>query len=207
MVIHTWGLMSNPANEWEAIRQRSDSSGFALRHVLLYAAIPVICGYIGTTRVGWRIGAGVPIRLEPESALLISILYYLVLIVGVFSVAYMIFWMANTYGAKQPFARAFVLAAFVPTPLFLIGLMQLYPVLWLNLVIGLPALALTVILLYTGIPVMMEISEERGFLFSSAVLAVGLVLLVALLAATVILWGFGLEPTFVSDLALALTAR
>jgi hypothetical protein len=43
---------------------------------------------------------------------------------------------------------------------------------WLNFVLGLPALAYMVYLLYTGVPVMMEIFEERGFLFSSAVLAV-----------------------------------
>jgi hypothetical protein len=46
------------------------------------------------------------------------------------------------------------------------------------------------------VPIMMGISEDRGFLFSSAVLAVGLVAFVALLATTAILWGMGLEPQF-----------
>lgn len=62
------------------------------------------------------------------------------------------------------------------------------------MILGLPALAYTVFLLYTGLPIMMGISEDRGFLFSSAVLAVGLVTLVALLAITAILWGSGLGP-------------
>jgi hypothetical protein len=44
---------------------------------------------------------------------------------------------------------------------------------------------------------MMEIPEERGFLFSSAVLAVGLVALVSVLAATAMLWGSGFAPQFV----------
>ena len=74
--------------------------------------------------------------------------------------------------------------------------MELYPVLWLNMVLGIPALAYTVYLLYTGVPIMMGISEERGFLFSSAVLGVGLIAFVALLAITAILWGMGLEPRF-----------
>ena len=65
-----------------------------------------------------------------------------------------------------------------------------------GMVVGIPALAYTVYLLYTGVPIMMGISEERGFLFSSAVLAVGLVAFVALLAITALLWGMGLEPTF-----------
>jgi hypothetical protein len=66
--------------------------------------------------------------------------------------------------------------------------------LWLNLVIGIPILGYTVYLFYAGVPIMMEIPKERGFLFSSAVVAFGLVALVALLAVTVILWGMGFEP-------------
>jgi hypothetical protein len=46
------------------------------------------------------------------------------------------------------------------------------------------------------VPIVMGISAERGFLFSSAVLAVGLVALVGLLASTVVLWSYGLGPSF-----------
>ena len=45
---------------------------------------------------------------------------------------------------------------------------------------------------------MMDIPPEKGFLFASAVLAVGLVALVGLLASTVVLWSFGLGPAFIS---------
>ena len=45
---------------------------------------------------------------------------------------------------------------------------------------------------------MMGVPKERGFLFASAVLAVGLVMLVGVLAATVILWGAGIGPVFAS---------
>ena len=44
---------------------------------------------------------------------------------------------------------------------------------------------------------MMEIPPERGFLFASAILGLGLVALVAFLAGTAILWDFGLSPEFV----------
>ena len=47
-----------------------------------------------------------------------------------------------------------------------------------------------------GLPIMMQIPVERGFLYSSAVLAVGLVALVAMLAMTALLWGMGLQPVF-----------
>jgi len=160
------------------------------------AAIPPICGFIGTAFIGWRIGVGPPVKLTVGSALMIAVLYYFALLVAVASIGALINWMGKTYEAEQPLSRSIVLASYTATPLFLIGIFQLYPILWLNMILGLPALAYSVYLLYTGVPIMMDVSTERGFLFSSAVLAVGLVTLVALLVATVILWGFGFEPAF-----------
>jgi len=42
----------------------------------------------------------------------------------------------------------------------------------------------------------MNIQPERGFLFASAVVAVALVSIVALMSATAILWDFGAEPVY-----------
>ncbi len=192
---HVWGLFVNPKREWESIRDDKCTIGkcYAI-HVLILAAIPAISGFIGTTQFGWHIGAGDPVKLTVESAGIIAVLYYLAMIVGVYAIGWMIHWMAGTYGADTTLAQCVVLAAYTATPLFLIGIMELYPVLWVNMVVGIVALAYTVYLLYSGVPIMMGISEDRGFLFSSAVLAVGLVAFVALLAVTAILWGMGLEP-------------
>ena len=196
---HVWGLLSHPADEWKVIRKEGcPIGGCYILHIMLLAAIPPVCGYFGTTRIGWQIGAREAVRLTHESALTIAILYYLVLLVGVLTVGALIHWMGQTYGSKKPVSQSIALAGYTATPLFLVGIMQLYPLLWLNLIVGLPALAYTIFLLFSGVPVMMGISKERGFLFSSAVLAVGLVMLVGLLAASVILWGIGVGPAFVS---------
>jgi len=194
---HIWGLFVNPKREWVSIRDDECTLGkcYAV-HVMFLAAIPAISGFIGTTQFGWQIGAGDPVKLTLESAGMISILYYFAMLVGVFAIGWMIHWMGKTYDADVPLSQCVVLAAYTATPLFLIGVMELYPVLWLNMVVGIVALAYTVYLLYSGVPIMMGISEDRGFLFSSAVLAVGLVAFVALLAVTAILWGMGLEPQF-----------
>jgi hypothetical protein len=194
---HVWGLLSNPVGEWKVIRKEGCPIGRCyVFHIMLLAAIAPVCGYFGTTRVGWQIGAREAIKLTANSAWTIAVLYYLVMLVGVFTLGALIHWMRQTYGAKQPIEHSMALAGYSATPLFLVGVMQLYPALWLNLIIGLPALAYTVFLLFTGVPIMMGISKERGFLFSSAVLAVGLVMLVGLLAASVILWSLGAGPAF-----------
>lgn len=176
MVIkHVIGLFTCPVEEWQAIRLEHETLGTALRHAASLALIPAVCAFSGTTVYGWQIGSGDPVRLTIESASRMALLYYLVLVAAVYSLGWMIRWMGETYGSKQPLSQCVVLAAYVPTPLFLVGFLQVYPALWLNLVAELPALAYSVSLLYTGVSVLMQISPERGFLFSSAILAVGLV--------------------------------
>lgn len=198
MIAHILGLFIHPTDEWRAIKDARMTLAQAMTCVLVLAAIPVVCGFIGTTQFGWQIGTSATVRLSTSSASVIAVLYYIVIITAVLSVGWMIHWMGATYGAAQSLTQCIVLAAFIPVPLFLVGVFQLAPILWLNLIVNLPALAYTVFLLYLGIPVFMEIPAERGFLFASAVLAVGLVGLVGMLAVTVILWGIGVAPVFVS---------
>jgi hypothetical protein len=194
---HIVGLFTDPVRQWEKIRdQQKSEDGGSVGHIFLLAAIPAISGYIGTTQVGWRIGVGEPIRITGDSAFAIAIIYYIALLVGVFSIGWVIHLLGKAYEVEKPLSLCIALAAYAATPLFLIGLMQVYPVLWLNMLIGLPALAYTVYLLYSGLSIMMEIPPEKGFLYSSAVLAVGLIALVSLLAMTALLWGMGLQPVF-----------
>src|SRR5690606_41763686 len=72
----------------------------------------------------------------------------------------------------------------------------LYPNLWLAMLVGTAAVAYTAYLLYVGLPTFMGIHPDEGFLFASSVLAVGLVVLVAMLAASVVIWGMGIGPVY-----------
>ena len=195
--VQVFKLFTNPKAGWTSIHAgRYSVLGCLLGHTLIFALIPAIAGYIGTAEVGWQIAGGEVTKLTKASAAKIAVLYYFAMVVAVGSVSWVIHWMGRTYGAAQPHSQCIVLASYTATPLFLVGALQAYPVLWLNLVAGLPALAMTTYIFYTGVPIMMEIPEERGFLFSSAVLAFGLVALVAMLAVTALLWGSGFAPAF-----------
>ena len=199
MIHHVWGLFTHPDEEWQEIRGEEESiSHMYLTHVLILAAIPVICAYFGTTRVGWAIGDGAPVMLTEASALQMTILTYIAMLAGVGVMGAFVHWMARTCDANPSMTQSVVFAAYCATPLFIAGISALYPSLWLAMIVGTAAICYTVYLLYIGIPTFMNIPSDEGFMFSSSVLAVGLVVLVAMIAASVILWGFGVGPVYTS---------
>lgn len=194
---HVIGLFSSPEKEWHIIRKNleNNSCPYVLL-VFVLAMLPPVCGYIGTTQFGWKIGTADPVKLTQSSALTIAIAYYFAIVVGIFVVGYAIQWMGKTYVKNVELSESVALAAFVAVPLLLVGVFEIYPVLWVNFLIGLVALAYSVYLLYSGLPILMDIPKEKGFLYASAILGFGLVALVGLLVVTALMWGVGLEPSF-----------
>jgi len=194
---HIWGLYAHPKEEWQTIEKRHESLAYSLIHILVVALIPAICSYFATAHIGWSIGAGDLIKLPENAALLMSIAMYAGLVVGVFGLAYLIQWMAVTFDAKPDFTQCLELAAYTATPLLMVGLTALYPVLWFMTLAGLAALSYSVYLLYSGVPIMMNIPEEKGFIYASSVVTCGLVLLVTLMAASAIMFGMGFGSDYI----------
>jgi hypothetical protein len=194
---HIIGLFTNPVNQWHSIRKEleNDSCQYT-KLVFLMALIPPLSGLIGTTQFGWKIGAAEPVKLTMSSALTISIGYYFAIVLGIFIMGYVIKWMGQTYVKSVRLSESVALAVFVSMPLVLVGIFEIYPILWVNFLIGLMALGYSVFLLYTGLPIIMDIPKEKGFLYSTAILGFGMVALVGMLVVTALLWGVGLEPSF-----------
>lgn len=193
---HIWGLYAHPKEEWHTIEKRHESLMYSMAHILFVALIPSVCGYYAAAHLGWRIGTAEPIRLTQESSMFIAVAMYFALIGGVIALAYLIHWMAKTFDATPNFTQSLELAAYTATPLLMVGITALYPVLWFVVIAGLAALAYSVYLLYAGVPIMMHIPEEKGFIYSSSVVTCGLVLLVCILAATAMFWTMGLGPIY-----------
>lgn len=190
-------LLVNPAKGWEQVKQEGLSIKQCYgRYVVPLSLISAVSAFIGTSLVGWRVGYDDTVTLTTASALKLSVLTFIAMLVVVYVLARTIHWMASTYDAHRPLEDCFLLAAFSAVPLYLVGITLLYPVPWFIYLVGLPALGYSVALLYTGVPIMMDVNKEKGFLFSSAILALGLVALVGLIVVTVSLWGFGVGPSF-----------
>ncbi len=193
---HIWGLYTHPKEEWHHIDKSRETITSSLSHILLVALIPTVCMFYATAYLGWSIGVGEPIKLTVQSALTISIATYFALVAGVFCLALLANWMSQTFGAEKNFTHSLELAAYTATPLFMVGFSALYPELWFIMSVGFVGLAWAIYLLYSGVPILMHIPEEQGFIYSSSLVTVGLVLLVAIMASTVMLWSYGMGPSF-----------
>ena len=142
---HVWGLFSHPNREMQVINSENETvSHHYTHHVLLMAAIPVICAFIGTTQIGWNFGDGTVLKLSLFTGLVLAVLFYAVMLAGVAIMGRVIWWMARSYPQRPSLTHCMVFAGYVATPLFLSGLVALYPLVWLCAFVG------TVALFYTG---------------------------------------------------------
>ena len=197
MIQYTFGLLVKPVSQWKTIKELPESSfNTLLLYPWMLAIIPAVAWYYGTTDVGWAVGDGEVIRLTKESARTICILFYMTQVICLCVIGYFIHWMSDTYGAKSTITKGIIIASLAATPMFLFGAVGFHPVMWLDMLIGIVAACWAIYLLYLGIPIVMDIPEERGFLFSSAVMGVAMVILICLMVGTVILWDFGAAPAF-----------
>lgn len=196
---HAFGLFTHPDDEWASIRKEHETpTRVYVAYVLLLAAIGPVCAYFSTAHFGWNVGERT-LKLTAMSALQLSVLTYLAMLVGVFALGYAVNWMARTYGAREEHnaANGIALAAYSCTPLFLAGFALLYPVPWFNALVFLGAACYGAWLLYDGLPIVMQIPKERAIMYAGALLAVALVILVSTRVGSVLLWSYGFGPTFI----------
>ncbi len=194
--INGWRLLFTGKAGWNAVA--ADAPGLAkvlLLHTIPFSLIPCLCWYVGVTQFGWQV-AGDPVRLTAESAAPLIAMFYLACVFGVLFLGFMVHWMSTTYGDEASLTDGVVLISYTATPFFVAGFIGLYPILWLDLVIGTGVAFYCIYLLYTGVTPLMKVAEERSFLYASAVFAVALVSFVGLLTATVLLWDFGATPEY-----------
>ncbi|WP_404402160.1 YIP1 family protein [Idiomarina seosinensis] len=195
---HIWGLYAHPMAEWKTIDEKRESIINSVTHILFVAILPCIAAYYASAHAGWSVGTRESIFLTQSSGLVLGVAMYVGILLGTFALAYLVYWMAKTFGAQPSFTQSLELSAYAATPVIMSGVAAFYPELWFVALVFLAGVAYSVYLLYAGIPVVMHIPEERGFLYASSVVTAGLVLMVILMAATAILWTNGFGPQFMS---------
>ena len=191
---HLWGIYAHPKEEWHVIERRHESFRFSLSHILIISLIPALMAYFSSVYFGWSIGVGDRIHLSQREGLILSAGLYFGLAGGVFALAYMIQWMSKTFDSNPTYTQALEISAYAATPLFMVALAGFYPELWFIMIVGLAGLAYSVYLLYTGVPIVMHIPEEEGFVYASSVVTVGLIFLVVTMVGSVIVGSWLFHP-------------
>ena len=71
------------------------------KFLIWFAVLPPLFAYIGGLRNGWDLGAANPLVLNESELQVVSLLYFLVLLVAFVSTAFVSQWMSETYGARH----------------------------------------------------------------------------------------------------------
>lgn len=169
-------------------------SGILFRHSLWLLLLPPLFALVGGYTFGWRIGATEPLTLPLPTLVLISIAYFLTLFFGFVTTAFVSRWMAATYGANSELGLHVAIVTIVGEPLALASVSHIFPDVFFNVIVLIPAAIWSMYLLYTGLPVALEIPPERGVLMASSLVGWLLVAMVSLLGLTVALWATGYGP-------------
>ena len=189
-------LLLRPAGVFEELSDtRPDPHIVFFRYLIWFAVLPPLFAYIGAANFGWRIGAAEPLYLPGGDLVIISIIYFFVLLFGFVSTALVAQWMAATYGARDSMGIHFALVVIVAAPLVAGSVVHLFPHIFINVIALIPILMWSMYLLYRGLPVVLKISPERGMLMASALIGYLLVAAVSILGISVALWGRGIGPS------------
>jgi hypothetical protein len=175
------GILLQPKSEWPAIEGEPGDAGYLLsNYVAIVAAIPAVCTFIGTSIIGaggFRLGLGLGIVR--------AIVVYVLSLVGVFVVAYIIDFLAGTFGARKNLDNAMRVSAYAPTAAWVAGVFNIIPALAFLGILGLYSLYL----LYTGIVALMRPPADKAVVYTIAVIVCAIIVWVIIFGITALLFG------------------
>ena len=139
-----------------------DSLAVFFKQLIWLALAPPVFAFVGASIFGWRLGAAQPLYLPSDALTLISIAYFFTLLFGFVSTAFVGRWMAPTFGARDAFGTHLALVGIVAAPMVAGSICHLFPHVFINLLVFIPALIWSMYLLYKGLPIILETGPERG---------------------------------------------
>jgi len=152
--LRAYAIVADPAAAWRKIEvEPADAAYLLTRYVALLALIPAVCGLIGACVIGVVVpGTGI-VRLPTIDGWFGAVFGFVTSCAIVFVLGVVIHFLAPAFGGARDFDKAFKLAVYSYTPVWLTGIFLLLPglrfllflgfygayILWL----GLPPLAKT----------------------------------------------------------------
>jgi Yip1 domain len=170
-------IILTPQTEWPVIdREPGDVAYIFTNYVAILAAIPAICGFIGTSIVGVSLPGLGTVRMPVTAGLLNAIISYLLTFAIVYVVALITDALAPTFSARKNFESALKVVAYSFTPFWLAGIFMLIPALRFLAILGLYGLYL----LWLGLPVLMKSPKDKALGYTGAVVVCAIILMIVL---------------------------
>jgi len=150
-------IILTPSVEWEVIeREQYEIKDLYTNYVMILAAIPAVAGFIGFSIVplgGFLSKYGIPI----PAGIAHMVLDYLFGLGSVYVLALIIDAFAPTFGGEKNMLQAMKLAVFSSTAAWLAGIFFILPALSILYLLALYSLYL----LYLGLPLLMNVREDK----------------------------------------------
>lgn len=186
-VLTLFQLFFTPAEGWKNLTKKKHAlHTIFLLHVVPFSLIPPVMLYVAGTR-----GELLLLELLPQNKLLlVCIAFFIVEIVSVAIMALLIKQLSDVVEAKPTYIQAYTLAAYAPTPLWMMPIFLLFPSMAVILVVLSFAMMASAGFIYYGIPETLEVKEEgHRFLLFGAILTAGVIASGFLMIVTLVMWG------------------
>jgi hypothetical protein len=161
-----------PKQEWEVIDDEPHTvKELFTNYAMILAAIPAIAGFIGFSIIGLG-GILATYRIPIPAGIAHMVLGYLFSLGSVYVIALIIDSMAPTFGGKKNFIQALKLSVYSATAMWLAGIFSILPAMMILNLLGLYSLYL----LYLGLPILMEVPDEKAIPYFAVVVISAIVI-------------------------------
>lgn len=158
-------LVRNPVAYMTSNKNQAVSvNSLMINYVAILVLIPLVGRLIGDLL--YYSGGGVGYAIAG------SIVSYILDVIAVFVVGIIIWKLGPTFKTSTNQSKATVLAAFVYTPVFLIGILSIIPVLGYLAILG---LLYGLYILYKGLPILLNTPDDKRVMYVVAILIVSLI--------------------------------
>ena len=168
------GIILSPKSEWQKIAaEPADVTSLFTGYAMILAAIPAICGLLGSTLIGVSLPIVGTFRTPIGSALAHMVLGYVFGLAVIYAVSLVVNALAPTFSGQKDPVAALKLIVYASTPVWLAGVFALVPLLG---VLGIIAGLYGLYLLYLGLAPLMKNPEDKSIGYTALIVVCYIVL-------------------------------
>jgi hypothetical protein len=186
-------ILLKPAETWPVIDAEPATVASIYKDwLIIMAAIPAICGFIGMSLVG--VGTfGFSYRMPIVGGLVAAVFGYVLSLVMAFVMALVVDALAPSFGGTKNQVGAMKVMAYGATAVYVAGLLKLLPALG---ILGIIAACYSVYLMYLGLQSVMKAPQDKAVGYTAVVVVIFIVASVIVGAVSAMFVGFGAMSGF-----------